>query len=338
MENGFDIPVVVFFFNRPDLILQIMDRIAQVKPRRMYLFCDGGRTEAEWELVHTCRRAVEARIDWDCEIIRNYAEKNRGVYETIGKGACWVFQQEEKAIFLEDDNLPEVTFFPYCREMLERYEKDRRVLWVCGTNYLQKYQPADGSSYVFTKHLLPCGWASWASKFPEMYDGDLQQLKKPGMLEKLRFSYENKALFRQQIYNMEGTWEKLRSGSRVSWDHQMCFSIRASSAYGISPMHNQIRNIGADERSTHGGTGMHKVMTRRFCGIESYPLDFPLVHPDCVMMDPHFEQATANIILMPLGRRFLVKVIRIIKPLFGFGKYESVSLAALRNKLCARKK
>ena len=165
METGFDIPVVVFFFNRPDMILQIMDRIAQVKPRRMYLFCDGGRNEAEWELVHACRRAVEARIDWDCEIIRNYADTNRGVYETIGKGACWVFQREEKAIFLEDDNLPELTFFPYCREMLERYENDRRVLWVCGTNYLQKYQPADGSSYVFTKHLLPCGIVGGAAWF-----------------------------------------------------------------------------------------------------------------------------------------------------------------------------
>jgi hypothetical protein len=200
--------VVLFFFIRADLILKVLDRVAAVRPAKLYLFSDGGRSEKEWETVLSCREAVERRIDWPCEIVRNYAEKNRGVYESIGKGAMWVFEREPQAIFLEDDNLPETTFFRYCEEMLNRYADDERVLWVCGTNYLERYRPADGSSYMFTRHLMPCGWASWSHKFLTMYDGELNALPEPQMGKRLKYTYENKALFRQQLFSIKGTYER----------------------------------------------------------------------------------------------------------------------------------
>ena len=332
----FEIPVVVFFFTRDDLILQVIDRISQVKPKKLYLFSDGGRNETEHKKVIECRNKVENAINWECNVIKNYSDKNRGVYESIGKGAQWVFEQEEKAIFLEDDNLPEISFFEYCKEMLERYELDNRILWVCGTNYLEKFEPSDGSSYMFTKHLLPCGWASWANKFLKYYDGDLEGLENPGLIEKIKYSYENKQLFKQQLYNFYGTYYKIRNKKPVSWDYQMCFSIRANSVYGISPKYNQIKNIGVDERSTHGGTSLSKVMTRRFCGMGSKELTFPLKHPKYVIMDNEYEKKVGNIILQPLYRRIMYVVVRKIKIFLGFNKYESFSLKSLQDKIKER--
>lgn len=333
----FEIPVVIFFMHRQDLVLQVLDQIAKVKPKKLYLLGDGGRSKDEWKLVYACRSAVETRIDWDCEVIKDYAEVNRGVYGNIGQGALRVFQKEERAIFLEDDNRPEETFFYFCEEMLERYKDDTRVLWVCGTNYLEKYEPQDGSSYVFTQHLLPCGWASWSHKFTNMYDGDMVHFNEPGIKEKLKYSYEDKDLYWQQEYAISGTLDKLKNNKRVSWDHQMCYSLRINSAYGISPKYNQIQNIGADERSTHGGTSMNKVMTKRFCGIRSFPLKFPLVHPNVVMKDSVFETKTKDIILMPLSRRILVSIVRLVKPLFGYGKYDSVTFSNLKEKIFRKK-
>ena len=329
----FSMPVVLFFFKREDLILQVLERVAQVKPCKLYLFSDGGRNEKEWEIVNHCRDKVEESINWDCEIIRNYADKNRGVYESIGKGALWVFERESQAIFLEDDNLPEISFFQYCKEMLDMYKNDSRILWVCGTNYLEKFSPSDGSSYMFTKHLLPCGWASWSNKFTEFYDGELKGLETPEIIEQLKYSYEDKRLFRQQLYNFQGTYDKLRSGKSVSWDHQMCFSLRYHNVLGISPKFNQIKNIGVDMRSTHGGTSLNKVMTRRFCGMESIPMEFPLKHPTHIMVNNFYEKSIGNIILQPFFKRVIYKIVRIIKPLFGFGKYDSVSLVELKKKI-----
>ena len=133
----FQIPVVLFFFKREDKTLKVLDKIAQVKPIKIYLISDGPRDEKEAIRVETTRAKVEGFIDWDCEVIKNYSSENKGVYDRIGLGAKWVLSQEESAIFLEDDNLPELTFFRYCEELLSRYRDDTRVLWICGTNYMK---------------------------------------------------------------------------------------------------------------------------------------------------------------------------------------------------------
>lgn len=331
--EAFNIPIVLFFFKREDLILQVLERVAQVKPRKLYLFSDGGRSEEEWKIVKKCRESVEKKIDWECDVVRNYADVNRGVYESIGKGAMWVLSHEDMAIFLEDDNLPEITFFEYCKQMLQKYKNDNRILWVCGTNYLEEYYPVDNSSYMFTKHLLPCGWASWSEKFLSMYDGDLNGLEEEGILDNLKYSYENKALYRQQLYNFKGTYEKIRSAKMVSWDHQMCFSLRCNNVLGISPCRNQIKNIGVDSRSTHGGTSLNKVMTKRFCGMESKQLSLPLKHPKHVMVDSTYEKLICKIITQPLHRRIIYRIVRAIKPIFGFGKYDSVSLKKIKENI-----
>lgn len=151
----FDIPVVLIIFRRCDTMPRIIQRLAEVKPRKVYILADEGRNEKEIEQAHECRKTVEALINWDCEVVKNYAEENRGVYRNIGEGAKWVFEREEKAIFLEDDNLPETSFFRYAGEMLEKYETAPEVLWICGTNYVTDMNGKE--SYAFTQHLLPCG-------------------------------------------------------------------------------------------------------------------------------------------------------------------------------------
>ena len=119
----FDIPVALFIFKR-DKAVEIIKRISEVKPRKLYLLADQGRNDEERALAAEVRRKVEESINWECEVIKNYAEENRGVYANIGQGAIWVLRREKWAIFLEDDNLPEVTFFAFCREMLEKYENE----------------------------------------------------------------------------------------------------------------------------------------------------------------------------------------------------------------------
>lgn len=278
MNKIFNIPVVLILFKRSDTVLRILEVLSKIKPTKIYLLSDEGRNDAEKKMVAMTRKTVEENINWECEIIKNYAKENRGVYKNIGEGAKWVFEREEKAIFLEDDNLPEITFFRYCEEMLEKYEIHPNVLWICGTNYLGKYDSE--YSYMFTQHLLPCGWASWKKKFLKYYDGELENYGKKEYMEKFEKSYSNKALFKQRIESIESEVHQKEIGSKfISWDYQMIFSIRSNGLYGISPKYNQIRNIGVDEFSIHGGTSLSMIQTRKFCEIETHELKFPLVHP-----------------------------------------------------------
>lgn len=323
--NDLNIPIVLFFFRRKDKIVKIIDRLSYIKPKKIYLISDGPRNENEKRQVFDCRNAVENSINWDCEIIKNYANENQGVYDRIGLGAKWVFEREEMAIFLEDDNLPELSFFQYCEELLHKYSDDNRILWICGTNYLEEYEPEDKSSYVFTKHLLPCGWASWATKFNRYYDGEMKLLDEEYVYKRLKDTYLNKSLYRQQKYSFNRTKHLLENNRKsCSWDYQMAFSIRVNGLYGISPRVNQIKNIGVDEFSEHGGTSYNNIMTKRFCGMDSISLELPLRHPKTVMLDSEYEKRVGKIILLPWNLRLLKALARIIKPIIGLGEFDSM--------------
>lgn len=306
--EGFDIPVAIFIFKREKAV-DVVKRIGQVKPRKLYILADHGRNEEEKGRALRCRKMVEDAIDWDCEIIRNYAEENRGVYQNIGEGAKWVLRREKWAIFLEDDNLPEVTFFEFCKQMLQKHEDDTRILWVCGTNYLGEYDAPFGESYVFTRHMLPCGWASWSNKFERFYDGSLNNVENEAVMARIADVYCNKSVYKQYRNSWMQEYYRIKKGQQpLSWDYQMDFSIKANNLYGICPCRNQIKNIGVDNDSTHGGASFDLLMTRRFCGMSSYPLEFPLKHPATALPDKQFEKKIGNIILVPLNYRLYSSV------------------------------
>ncbi len=323
--NNFNVPIVLLLFKRIDKPLEVIRQIAKIAPAKLYLLSDGGRNDQEQAQVLACREAIEAEITWDCEVIRKYEENNIGVYANIGEGAKWVFEREEFAIFLEDDNLPELSFFKFCEEMLVKYKADTRVLWVCGTNYLKEYSPLDGSSYVYTKNMMPCGWASWSDKFQKFYDGELELWRNEYIRNRIKDDYEYKKLYEQDKYNIEYELDaKEVNGRFYSWDYQMSFSMRAHNVYAIVPCFNQIRNIGVDQDSTHGGTDLEDVMVQRFCGLNTRAMEFPLKHPESLLIDIPFEKAVAEIILNPSFFSLKSRLSRALRQLFKIRRTESI--------------
>ncbi|GIU38571.1 hemolytic protein HlpA [Shewanella schlegeliana] len=318
------VPVALFIFKRSETLERIFSKIRDYRPDKIYLIADGHRNDEEKKLVDYTRNKVEQLIDWDCQIIKNYSPENRGVYENIGGGANWVFDREDSAIFLEDDNLPEDGFFEFCEELLYKYKEEEKVLWICGTNYLKGFQSE--FDFVFTQHMLPCGWASWSHKFKRFYDGELKHFDPNNKIE-LKSRYSSNALFEQDFDNFCKT-KRLLSVDRKksSWDRQVAFSLRYFDIYGVSPVKNQIRNIGVDELSTHGGNSLKKTMTKRFCELETNKISFPIKHPVDITLNVKYELETEKVILLPLTDRLLMRLASFIKPVFGVDRDESLTL------------
>ncbi|HOI46549.1 MAG TPA: glycosyltransferase family 2 protein [Bacilli bacterium] len=304
-QNIFSTPIVLFLYKRLDTVVQIIDRIRSIKPSKLYILSDGPKNDEETLIVDNIRNSVERLIDWECEVIKKYSPINIGVYENIGEGAKWVLSHEKEAIFIEDDNLPEISFFFFCKELLNKYSDEEKVLWICGTNYLEdKFKPIDSSSYLFSQHLMPCGWASWSHKFIKYYDGKIETVLNKESLRLIRKNYKNKSLFRYQLRNVVDERKDQLRGKRIkSWDHQLALSIRLHNLYGIVPCVNLIKNIGVDDVSEHGGTTFNNIMTQRFCGIETQQLKFPLKHPNVVEKNDIYEKKVDNIILPPCTLR-----------------------------------
>ena len=108
--------VAFLVFNRPDTTEKVFEAIRQAKPPKLLVVADGPRAERPDEKEKCAAvRAVIDRVDWDCEVLKNYADVNMGCKYRISSGLDWVFDNVEEAIILEDDCLPHPTFFPVCR-------------------------------------------------------------------------------------------------------------------------------------------------------------------------------------------------------------------------------
>lgn len=300
----FDIPVALFIFKRIEKSVKIIEAISKVKPQKLYIVSDAGRNTEEIDHVEKCRRAVEDSINWECDIVKMYSEVNQGCHN-IGIAAMKIFAEEKYCIFLEDDNYPCDSFFEYCRTMLQRYDHDDRILWICGTNYMGDYSPQDGADYVFTQHMLPCGWASWSEKFNTYYEYDFQHLNEDTEKE-VKKNYSSRRLYKYDLKNWKSELENKKNGRYASWDYHMNFSLRYHNKLGIAPRYNQITNIGVDEFSEHGGTSMDNYLTNKFCMIPVSNLEFPLKHPDTIHIDKRFERKTEKIIVPP--RSYYMKI------------------------------
>lgn len=319
------VPIALFLFKRKDTVLEIINVIRKYHPDKLYLISDQGRNDEERKIVKEVRAAVESAIDWECDIVKNYATKNRGVYENIALGALEVFKIEEKAIFLEDDNLPDFSFFRYCEELLEMYENNDKILWICGTNYFSSIRGENNEKYYFTQHLLPCGWASWAKKFTKFYDKDLKLLDDESAMKCFKESYKNKILYKQQLKYILNEKENLKKYEKYnSWDYHMLLSIRAQNLYGIMPYCNLIKNIGVDDNSIHGGNSMNNVMTARFCEVETGTMTFPLEQYQNIEINDTVEKRIGQIIQYPFNLRMRILIVNIMKKILGIDEDESL--------------
>src|SRR5699024_12655941 len=116
---------------------------------------------------------------------------------------------------------------------------------------------------MFTGHLLPCGWASWAAKFNQYYDVDLASAEDPAVISQVRSRYENKSLFRQQLRSVKAERQRFKQGlDFISWDYHMAWTLRKHKLLGGAPARNQRKNIGAEETGEQGRTPHEDEHTR----------------------------------------------------------------------------
>src|SRR5205085_2322622 len=133
------------------------------------------------------REAVMKNIDWDCQVETLFREKNLGCKIAVSSSLQWFFGQVEMGIVLEDDCVPDLTFFAYCESLLFKYREDHRVMHISGTNFLGRKSSSYPQSYYFSKYVSIWGWASWARAW-KAYDPELihwPEYKKQGLLKNI---------------------------------------------------------------------------------------------------------------------------------------------------------
>jgi hypothetical protein len=262
-------PVVFIVFNRPAQTRISFARIAEAAPSRLLVIADGPRPEKVGEAVLCDEvRAIATAVDWPCRLEINFSPGNMGCRERIISGLNWVFERAEDAIIVEDDVVPDPSFFPFCEQLLNYYRGDDRISMVAGFNPVE-YRGNSNQSYFFSQLTHVWGWATWRNSWAR-YDQHLKnwpEIKQADLLNEI-FDRPGTAAYWTNIFDAmhDGTGPN-------TWDYQWTYTNLIHNALSIAPKVNLVKNIGFDRDATH------TVAAADIYKINSQAIAFPLIHP-----------------------------------------------------------
>jgi hypothetical protein len=248
----------------------LIQRLESVQPKVVFVVLDGPRDGNESDKFACCevQQVVNKSFKWDCELVTHFADNNLGCAKRISSGISWVFDQVEEAIILEDDCIPELDFFRFSSELLEKYRTNSSVFSVCARNFGDIYS---NCSYALSKYPNIWGWATWRRAWNH-YDYQLNSLNAES--EKIitdRIGYwKARLIWLSRFYCLQ------KAEKKYTWDFQWVYSSILKGGLSVLPSSCLAENIGFNPLGTHTIDSKRISMEQR---AEVAGLDFPLTHP-----------------------------------------------------------
>lgn len=280
-----DVAVLLIFFVRDDVFAKTFAAVEEARPRILLLFQDGPREghSDDVEAIKRCRDIAE-NIDWECTVYKNYQEKNFGCDPATFYSHKWAFTLVDKCIILEDDCVPSQSFFPFCKEMLEKYENDLRINRIAGLNQMEVTEnwPYD---YFFSSVGSVWGWATWR-RVAESWDEKYTFYNDKNAMDTLRALRKDKA-----YTNILKKCEWQRATEKPYWESINTYARLLNGQLIIVPKYNMIKNIGNTENATHGvaDEAMIPRSIRKMFSMKRYEYQFPLKHPKYVIENVEYK-------------------------------------------------
>jgi hypothetical protein len=298
-------PVAFFIFRRPETTARVFETIRRVQPPKLLVVADGANPDRPGE-AELCDRtkAIINQVDWDCEVLTNYAPQNLGCRSRVSSGLDWVFATVEEAIILEDDCLPDLSFYPFAEELLNRYRHDTRIFSITGQN-VQNGQQRGDYSYYFSRYNHCWTWASWRRAWQHY---DLEMKLWPEVRDRLLLAdiLGNP----QTIKVWQQTFQMCYEGKLNTWDFQWTFANFLQNSLNIVSQKNLVTNIGFGA----GGTNTFDPDST-YSNMTTSPLEFPLKHPPFMIRDVQADQYTQDTLYdyaPPLHKRIYRKLKKVI--------------------------
>ena len=291
--QNFNTPILFLIFNREDTAQKVFDAIRRQKPKYLFVAADGARKHKQGE-AEKCQqvRNIIKQVDWDCELKTLFREENLGCKIAVSSAITWFFDNVEQGIILEDDCLPDPSFFPYCEELLDKYKNDTRIGHISGNNFLSGIIE-EGLSYDYCSCSHIWGWATWRRVWKN-YDVNLRFWEE--QKNKRSFLFRNK---REEIYFSSFIPDVLNNRNGINtWDTQYWFALRLQSQLSVYPVVNLVTNIGLGNLDATHTSGKKTAPS-------ATAMSFPLKHPEYVMRNKKLDNKTDFFSLKRIVRYFL---------------------------------
>ncbi len=302
VSKQFQTPVLFIVFNKPESTKLVFEEIKKAKPKHLYIAADAPRKNNEKDkFACTEVQKIIKNVDWPCNVKYLLRKENLGCKIAESSAMDWFFENVEEGIILEDDCLPDQSFFKFCSELLEKYRYDERIMHISGNNFQRGFK-RDSYSYYFSKYCYIWGWATWRRAW-EKYDVNIKiypELKKLGYLKNL---YPNII----ERLNHKSSLDLCYYKNFNTWDFQWNFSVLANNGLSIVPNKNLVQNIGMISGATHM-TSFDKERS-----LKAETMGFPLVHPNFMVQNEKLDKRYFRWTLFKKVRNFLLRKTGLIK-------------------------
>ncbi|MBC99007.1 MAG: hypothetical protein CME63_14790 [Halobacteriovoraceae bacterium] len=266
-------PILLIGFNRPNHIEQVFAKIMEYKPTHFYLAVDGARNEEEDQVVKKVQSITE-RVNWNCEVKTFFQKENLGCKRAVSTAITWFFEYEEQGIILEDDCVPDLSFFDFCSFNLDHFRNDYRIGMVAGCNLGANFDSEE--SFFFSYYISIWGWATWrrAWKFYDV-NGDLIENDHMRRTMKRHFSW-NELIYRTKCF------KAVQLGEIDTWDYQWHLTCLSQNFLTIVPRLNLVSNIGVGEEATH-------TKDSRNLNFDKYSMSAPYKAPKYIIFNDQYD-------------------------------------------------
>lgn len=270
-------PILLLIYNRPIYTKKVFEAIRTIRPTKLYISADGPRRDLQNdEQMCDETRKVVSLIDWNCEVKTLFRNANLGCKTAVSEGINWFFEQVEQGIILEDDCLPNKSFFNYCEILLEKYKDESKVMMISGSNPATSVDVEN--EYFFSHFNSIWGWATWKRAWVK-FDIKLShwpRLKEERFLETIYTSNINNRICTEKLFD-----KTYNNNGSTCWAIQWSYTCIVNNGVSILPKHNLIQNIGF--------SGTHE-MNNEQLSLETKTIDFSnFSHPKHIQVDSKIE-------------------------------------------------
>jgi len=297
------VPLVFIIYKRLETTIRVWDVISKIKPSKLYVIADGPRCINEKLKCQLVRDFVETKVTWNCDVVKVYSNRNLGCAKRVQSGLDYVFEKEEMAIILEDDTLPDLSFFSFCEELLERFKDDNRVVHISGCNLHSDIFDFE-ESYYFSSIVNIWGWATWKRAWRN-YD-----------IKMASWEHEDKKTFishwcphRKFLKGIHKMFDlHCNNEDPWTWDSQWVYACWKMDGLSILPFKNLVSNIGIGPDASN---------TKQREKVNLYPLrlesmTYPLNHPS-LCLNTNYDYSYYCKSRTTLYRKFANKLISMKK-------------------------
>ena len=230
------LPVLLLAYNRPRETLKILNFLIELKIKNIFISLDGPKENLiDKKKCNELLKSINLLKKKNIKV--NLLKKNNGCKRAVEKGINWFFSYNKKGIILEDDCLPNKSFFLFCEKMLKKYE-NTDVKVISGNNFL-KNKIKINDHYYFSKFNHCWGWATWKAAW-SLYDANFKNWQKFKKTQKWKSFFSNKI---DRKY-----WEKIfdlcEKNHFDSWAYPWLYSIWYNKGCTIIPKYNLVSNVG----------------------------------------------------------------------------------------------